>query len=70
MRQNAIGDAGAIALADLIQEYHYLTELYVGGNNIQSKGFSALAESLKNNRSIVLLDVQVRNFYEFSPIFH
>jgi len=52
LRNNSIGDEGAIALAEALKSNRTITNVNLGWNSIGIKGAIALAEALKVNKTI------------------
>ena len=55
--QNAITDAGATALAEMLKENTTLQQLNISGNSIGQGGATALAEMLKENTTLQQLNI-------------
>ena len=52
-----LGDAGAIALAEILKQNTTLEQLAIQDHNIGDKGAIALAEAIKHNTTVRLIDL-------------
>ena len=59
-----IGDAGAIALAEILKHNTTLKQLDIRNNNIGDKGAIALADSLKYNSAVRFIDLSYNKIGE------
>lgn len=53
-----IGDAGVQALAAALEVNSVLTDIELRWNDIESRGAVALAQALKSNRGLMVLDLR------------
>lgn len=55
--KNDIGDAGVVAIADLLRANSTVTEVQLHNNSITDEGVATICEALADNTSVVKLDL-------------